>query len=128
MKDYYYVNYCKNNNFYFQYIKTFSWLHVIIFYKEQWVIYFTLLTPNMVLIYFHYSIYKFKNDFVPSKCWINIYCFIVQSVIWVVYVLFTNACVVHIHKIKLFQTILMGFLVTLFNVTTTHPKWFLPLY
>jgi hypothetical protein len=31
---------------YFQYIKTFSWLHVIIFYKEQWAIYFTLLaTP-----------------------------------------------------------------------------------
>jgi hypothetical protein len=31
---------------YFQYIKTFSWLHVIFFNKEQWAIYFTLLaTP-----------------------------------------------------------------------------------
>jgi hypothetical protein len=31
--------------FYFQYIKKNSWLHVIFFDKEQWAIYFTLLTP-----------------------------------------------------------------------------------
>jgi hypothetical protein len=30
---------------YFQYITIFSWLHVIFVYKEQWVVYFTLLIP-----------------------------------------------------------------------------------
>jgi hypothetical protein len=31
--------------FYFEYIKTFSWLLVIFFYVEQWTVYFTLLAP-----------------------------------------------------------------------------------
>jgi hypothetical protein len=31
---------------YFQYIKTFSLLHVSFFDKEQWTIYFTFLTPQ----------------------------------------------------------------------------------
>jgi hypothetical protein len=30
----------------FQYIKKNSWLHVNVFYKEQWVVYFTLLAPT----------------------------------------------------------------------------------
>jgi len=33
------------NKLYFQYNKTFSWLHVIFFDIEHWAIYFTLFAP-----------------------------------------------------------------------------------
>jgi hypothetical protein len=63
MKDYHHVNYCTKKYFYFQYIKTFSWLHVFFSDKEQWTVYFTLLAPYANVSFF------FLNSFFDPKIW-----------------------------------------------------------